>query len=291
MFVLLTDTSGTGWGGLVHRLLNGAPTGDVLATQGRFPAGHPRDSVVTEAAGLLAALLEFGSVFQGQVLRWRTDNMSSFYLVRNGGGRSNLLNLIARKIFMVCAALDIDLQAEHISGTAIIRSGADALSRDLERDDQALTPTVLATLTGIVGPFSVDLFTCERTTLVQDGLPLPFYSRFVSSAEHCLGLDALAHAWPDRAYGFPPPSIALPTVLRALASPLAVTLILPRWPSQPWWPLLVGNQRVTVIDLGPAAAITQEGPSGNVQLVKDAQSWASLRLIAAHVHATLVCVP
>lgn len=257
----------------------------MLATQERFDPGTRTDSVFTEALGLLRSLIRLSPELTGQTVRWRTDNVSSYFLIRNGGGSSSDLNIVAKKVFLVCAAAGIDLQAEHISGTAVIRAGADALSRDLDTDDQRLAPSILAQLLATVGPLEFDLFACPETALAIHGRRLPFYSRFVHAHGLCRGVDALAMPWPDRAYGFPPASIAFPTVQRALASSTSCTLILPRWPSQPWWSLLVGHPRVAIYDLGPAADAIRPGPSGRATLIADPVAWQALRLVAVHVLA------
>ena len=279
--ILYTDASGEGWGGLVQRVLSPAAAAAAqLLMQGQFPIDMSHHSVYTEARGLLEALVTGGAALRGQVVRHRTDNLSTFYLVRNGGcnGKGDL-SIIAKKIWWVCMLLDIQLQSEFVGSKVIIHVGADRLSREFDSEDQRLRKRVFRRLWDRWGPFERDLFACPLTAQKYpiSGHQLPFFSHVLTQG--ALGLDALSQEWEVPSYGFPPMRMAGEAVLAALRAPAPTVLILPDWPSQPWSPLLA-RADVEAVPLGRAMDVTRPGPSGRRRMVEAEATWHNMRLTA-----------
>src|SRR4029434_14520 len=81
----------------------------------------------------------------------------------------------------------------------------------------------------IFGRASVDLFASHDTAQC----PL-YFSLWELNAP--LGVDALAHKWPNHAllYAFPPIALIPPTLARVREKRLSLILIAPRWPGKHW---------------------------------------------------------
>ena len=282
--ILYTDASSSQWGAVLdevtffNKVL--ASTTTTLA-QGHISATERHDSVYTEATGLLRALVTLNTEIADQVVRHRTDNLSTFYLVKNGGTSSADLNSVALKIWMVCSRLNVDLQSEYVGKDVIIHVGADLLSRNLGESDFMLAPSVWQRLWLGFGPFTADRFACPLTRKCDPftGSPLPFYSRVLTPG--CTGVDGLAYTWSCNSYAFPPVNLTFQTLERALASPDPSTVVVCHWPSQPWWPLVLQSQRVRRVDLGLASEVVVAGPiSGRARMVDADATWSSLHLLA-----------
>ena len=238
------------------------------------------DSVYTEAVGLLQAIQTHARDLAGKVIRHRTDNLSTYYIVRNGGSKSARLNLIARKLWMMTTRLRCSLQSEYVGSAGIIASGADTLSREFD-NDFALRPTVFAQLYASHGPFLVDRFASERSVQHHpaSGLPLAYYSALLSA--DCIGVDGLSTSWEAGDYAFPPLALAFPAVEAFLKASGKCCIILPDWPAQPWWPLLEGNPRILKVPLGHCDDILCPVlPSTTLKVVDQTATQASLSFSA-----------
>ncbi|XP_041852953.1 uncharacterized protein LOC121647506 [Melanotaenia boesemani] len=112
---------------------------------------------------------------------------------------------------------------------ASLSGGADLLSRGNPLyGEWRLHPHVVAQIWQRYGQADVDLFASQENT----HCPLFFSLSDVSAP---LGVDALAHQWPDvLLYAFPPLSLISPTLARVREQGLTLILVAPRWPSKHW---------------------------------------------------------
>ena len=238
--VLYTDANGSGWGGLVQRVLSRTEEPAQLIASQQWDYIESTDSVFTELQGLHEALLSFAHDLAGTQVLHRTDSLSTYWVVANAGSRrSERLSMLARHIWFICLRHSIGLSSEYVGKDVIIRKGADLLSRWQDDSDCMLQPSLFAWLWERCGPFDVDRFATasNRQSHPVTGSPLAFTSRFM---EHgTMGMDALATDWRGTcSYAFPPPSI-LDRVIQHIAAQCSDTLLIcPYWPSQSWWPLL-----------------------------------------------------
>jgi len=237
--VLYTDASARGFGGLIHRVLHRELEPAVQTMVEYWEVGFPAASVVTELEGLWRALVAGRAEMRGQVVLHRTDNMCTYYVVKNGGSQqSPTLTTIVRRIFVFCIQFGITLASQYVGAGVIITSGADALSRAADTSDCRLNKGVFQRLWHVFGPFEVDRFASANSVQRHPltGQPLPYDSLFADSK--CQGVDGLSADWRGVAnYAFPPVSL-VGAVLRLVQEQGAVALIiLPHWPAQWWWPL------------------------------------------------------
>jgi hypothetical protein len=107
--VLYTDGSGYGYAGVLHRVHNRRMEPALKWASGVWEQHAPTASVFTELQSLWRALIALGSALVGQTVLHHTDSISTYWVVRNGGSRSELLNTIARRVAVYCAAFNIHL--------------------------------------------------------------------------------------------------------------------------------------------------------------------------------------
>ncbi len=74
----------------------------------------------------------------------------------------------------------------------------------------------------------VDLYVSRKNS----HYPMFFSLKFMDAS---LGVDALAHPWPEvLMYAFPPLCLIIPTLAKVREKGLSLILIAPRWPKAPW---------------------------------------------------------
>ncbi|KAK7907218.1 hypothetical protein WMY93_015830 [Mugilogobius chulae] len=217
--ILTTDASLRGWGAtLSGRVVNGT-------WSPRFAQMHIN---VLELWAVFLGLRHFLQFLQGRHVLVKTDNATVVaYINRQGGTRSLRLHKLAQKIILWSSTKLLSLRATHVPG--VLNRGADLLSRGNPLyGEWVLHPQVVEQLWQRYGQAAVDLFASQGNAKC----PL-FFSLTDRNAP--LGVDALAHPWPDvLLYAFPPISLISPTLARVREQGLSLILIAPRWLSKPW---------------------------------------------------------
>jgi len=289
--VLYTDASGDGWGGLVRRVT--ARTGEeeavALRMAGRWADGATSQSVHTELEGLWRALQTLGDAAVGQVILHRTDSTSTFDLLRRGGAKgSPVLTQLVRRIFLYCACHGIHLASDYVGASVIIKSGADALSRLDDVTDCCLCPRLFGQLWDKWGPLTVDMFaTFASVQRAPGGAALPYWGLWADA--HTVGVDALTARWDESGelcYAFPPVNLVGKVVRLLVAQPrAAAVLVVPQWPAQWWWPVLMGMEGREMHCLGqdvcvPARAGGPRHPLGPAFRQALSVTWVAVRIFS-----------
>ena len=186
--VVSTDASLQGWGALCE---GEAVRGVWSSAQRRLHINH------LELLATFLALKHFCPVLMDHHVLVRTDNTTVVsYINRQGGTRSLPLLELSRSLLLWCSVHFLSLRATHVPGH--LNLGPDLLSRGgpLAREWR-LHPEVVAQIWDRFGRAEVDLFASRANT----HCPL-FFSMTDCNAP--LGMDALAHAWPNvLLYAFP----------------------------------------------------------------------------------------
>ncbi len=143
---------------------------------------------------------------------------------------------------------EVKLMAEHVPG--VRNKVADTLSRlPKDRSDWRLNREVFKMLDRLWGPHTIDWFATRNNS------QLPRFASWTADAK-CTYVDALKNLH-RKENGFANPPFAVIGLvlqrLRATKNPL--TLVVPAWPSQHWWPmileLMVGRPSYTTSTSGP----------------------------------------
>ena len=216
---MTTDASLSGWGAtMLGRTVNG-----------KWDRSLARSHInVLELWAVFLALKHFLPFLQGHHVLVKTDNSTVVaYINRQGGTRSLQLHGLARRVILWSSTQLLSRRATHVPG--VLNRGADLLSRGNPLyGEWRIHPQVVDQIWLRYGRAAVDLFALRENAQC----PL-FFS--LSDANAPLGVDALAHPWPDALlYAFPPLSLISPTLIRVREQGLSLIMIAPRWPSKHW---------------------------------------------------------
>jgi RNase P/RNase MRP subunit p29 len=211
----------------------------------------PSESQMHQAArelyGLAMAVRAASSdpSMRGRRFRVRVDAMVTVWYFRNSGGRSSLLNKIYRFLWEQLRAVGSSIvEMVHVPGSQFVIEGTDLLSRPLEpplnsiadRDEWRVEQTWFERIQDWAQcTFAADLF-ADR-----DNHRLPLFYSAGCCADAVGHPDCFANIWPPGVvlYAFPPIGLVPRLLQRALDTDAHVVLLVPDWPSQPWWPKLM----------------------------------------------------
>lgn len=193
--------------------------------------------------------------WQNANIRFRVDNTVAVSYINNFGGRIPHLDLEARLIWQILEQHRATAVAVYIPSRD---NPADGLSRLITRSAAAnldaewqLKPELFDAL-------------CQRFQFVPDmdwfataiNTQLPrFAARFFEPAAS--EIDAFDVHWGSlKGYFFPPFCVLHRVIIKILQEQVPALVVHPRWPSQPWWPILV-HHRQFYHDLPTAAQSLQ----------------------------------
>ena len=149
---------------------------------------------------------------------------------------------------------DMLLSAEWVPGKG--NQLADALSREQHLDDWTVSSEVFMELDERWGPPTLDPFASD----LNNKCPR-FRSRRLCPGS--MGVDAFASSWEgERCWLVPPFHLIGRVLLHAQEGQASGTIVVPEWPAQAWWPMLLAVAKDKV-QLGPWAF--QAGPTGRVE--------------------------
>ena len=160
------------------------------------------------------------------------DNTTAVaYLNHLGGTVSPKVTEITKDLWMWCLQRSITLRTQHLPGKENIT--ADEESRVIrDKSDWMLNPSIFHRIQKNLGPVYLDLFASRLLPRFFSWRPDPLV----------MATDALLQDWSRmRAYANPP-WILIGRVLAKIqaSNPDLILLVAPIWPSQPWYPTLLG---------------------------------------------------
>ena len=209
--VVTTDASLLGWGATLEGRTARGPWGPDLMNK------HIN---YLELMAVFLALQEFEPFIRNCHVLIRTDNTVTMCYVNKQGGRRRALDVLARKVALWCSEHLQSVKASYVPG--LLNSGADLLSRRKVRDeDWSLNQSVAFQIWTKYGHPVVDLFASR-----EDAKCSLFFSLRGPAP---LGIDAMAHDWPQGLlYAFPPMDLITPTLERVRRYGHELLLIAPR---------------------------------------------------------------
>lgn len=226
--VIFTDASLSGWGAACE---GEERLGFWNQEEAKLHINH------LELIAISHALKSFLRHRSGVRVLLRVDNMTAIaYINRMGGTQFPNLNRIARSIWQWCENRDIWLFASYIKSSDNLV--ADRLSRVKNVD----TEWSLADFAfdSIVKNFffpDIDLFASRINKKCEK------YCSRISDPD-CFEVDAMTIDWSDlNFYAFPPFALVLRVLKKVVQDKASGILVVPNWPSQPWFPLFM---RLTV---------------------------------------------
>jgi hypothetical protein len=222
-----TDASEKGWGA-VHF----APTGERKECQGFFT-----NELTSNNRELLAIHNSVISLVRSEnwhdiSLRVRTDNQTSKSYINRMGGREPHLSRVTENIHTFCLERKIFLTAEYLPG--VENSIADSLSRvEANWAEAQLHPHLFDLIERRWGPHTLDCFAAQTNKQC---------TRYVSFRldTHTMYTDFLSRpaSAKENLWAFPPFALLGRLMRKIEEEEIAnVSLLIPVWPAQPWWPV------------------------------------------------------
>ena len=194
-------------------------------------------SLSINALELLAvhrALSMEDSLWKGKKVLVATDNSTAVaYINHQGGTRSMTLMNITYRLYDRVKELGVTLRARHIPGR--LNRFADLLSRSdqVVNTEWTLCPRVAKMIWSVWGTPHLDLM----ATPLNSQLPV-FVCPYPEDRAH--HVDAMSFAWDGLdAYVFPPWPMIEQVLIKMQSHSCLLTMVVPRWPNRPWFPLLL----------------------------------------------------
>ena len=219
-FDLYADASELGWG--AHA--NDTQTG------GRWTLRESQDHInVLELRAIYFALKSF-CIHDNLHVKIFTDNTTALAYVKHMGGvRSVECHKVAQLIWNFCEAHSIWITIAHIPGVENVK--ADYKSRNFSDNvEWSLSNNLFNNVCEHFGHPDVDLFASRLNN------KKPKYVSFTPDPG-AFAIDAFTISWREFKlfYAFPPFSCIFKTIRKIVQDQATGILIVPWWPSQPWW--------------------------------------------------------
>ena len=250
-----SDASDTGMGVLLR-----APGEPVVTTFAPLQLpDREKSSTWRELAAVELGVESFAERVRGCVVKWCSDNQAAVLILQNGS-RVPELQVIARRVYVSCASWGVRLVPVWVPREE--NTEADALSRAVDLNDWGVADGAFQRISTRWGAAVADLFadnTNARAASFFAQRPLP----------GATGVDGLTASWPPGLLFACPPWALLGRLLRRLMTSKRkeeLVIIVPLWPSQPWWPVLCPDGNHPVPQVVEAMDMGREdfrlGPSG-----------------------------
>ncbi|XP_052748927.1 uncharacterized protein LOC128200238 [Galleria mellonella] len=219
---LFTDASLTGWGAACHNEKAGGLWSRIERTN------HIN---YLELLAVYLGLKSFANTKKDCDIILRVDNTTAIsYINRMGGVQYPHLNHIANIIWKWCEERRIFIFASYIKST--LNTEADRESRNLNIDTEwELASYAFSEIVYTFGKPDIDLFASRVNT------KCPKYISWKRDPD-AYNIDAFTLDWSTYFfYAFPPFAIILKVLNKIIHDRATGIVVVPQWPSQPWYPL------------------------------------------------------
>lgn len=219
---ILSDASTTGWG---------------VACAGKTASGswsqEERNKHINylELMAAFIGLKIFAKKLFGCQIILRIDNTTAIsYINRMGGVQFPHLTKLTKEIWQWCEARNLFISAVYIP--SVENSIADAESRRVHPDiEWELADSAFQKIVDCFGQPNIDMFASRINK------KCPNYVSWHKDPD-AYSINAFSLCWSKwYFYGFPPFSIILKTLRKIISDKARGILVVPAWPSQPWFPL------------------------------------------------------
>ncbi|KAA6397239.1 MAG: hypothetical protein EZS28_007237 [Streblomastix strix] len=221
---------------------------------------HISRSNQREEAGILCALRRSETYLREKLIRSlkiETDNSSTAYNINRSSAAVALVKLTDR-VLETAEDLNLQLHAFHILGklnVIPISPSRLAFSGDYQIRQDVLTEALFALQ---IRP-SINMFANRRNGM---------FKRFMTLVldNQAKGQDCLSHPWSGEVpYLHPPIPMIQVALNKAKQEGVPAVIVVPNWPSQPWWPSLA-EQTVKYVNVGRSVDIQK--PGGRMRIAR-----------------------
>ena len=223
--VIKTDSSKTGWGGVVENT--------TLKTGGFWSYEEQQHHInFLELKAAFLTIQSFLSTDKNKHVKLFMDNSVAVSYLSKFGGRKEQLNNLTRHIWFWCIDRNIKLSVFHLPGNC--NTEADSMSRNLSVDmEWKLNTAVFKVIEDTYGPLFMDLFASRLNHQLQT------YTSFLPDP-NAIAVDAFSLNWNlNINYAFPPFSLIAQVLKKLEQDQGQLVLIAPLWTTQPWFTKLL----------------------------------------------------
>jgi len=203
----------------------------LVPAQGFFQKGQQALHITAkELNAVLNAVGRFKNDLQQKTVRLVTDNTSVRAVINKGTSSSPTLMGIYRGIMNLCLRKGILLQAEYIPTHQNVE--ADALSRINPKGEWSISTRLFKEAENLFGSRTFDRFAS------QENARCSFFNSIIPSPLSCG--NGMTASWEGHRNWVCPPLGLVPRVVEKLTLEGAeAVVIVPYWPSAPWFPMLL----------------------------------------------------
>lgn len=234
---LFTDASMTGWG---------AACG-TESTGGHWTNTEQKNHInYLELLAVYFGLKSFADDKKDCQILLRVDNTTAIsYLNRMGGVQYPHLNQLASKIWSWCEKRRIFVFASYIRSS--LNTEADSESRKMNIDTEwELGHRQFEEITQCFGEPCIDLFASRINTKCR------LYISWKRDP-FAYNIDAFTVDWSQfYFYAFPPFALILKTLNKIVADKATGIVVVPKWPSQPWYPFFMSLRIKEIVIFPPS---------------------------------------
>ncbi|XP_052080798.1 uncharacterized protein LOC127718788 [Mytilus californianus] len=178
----------------------------------------------------------FDSTFSDKTVKINTDNQNVPHILRVGSRKQKLQD-IAIDIKQTCVSSNINIITQWVPREK--NTHADTLSRHTDHDDLAIHSDIFDEINSLWGPYTIHRFATHYNTQCE---------RFNSKIWYpgTEAVDAFSQNWNTETNWLVPPPSLISMVIRKVENDRAnSTLVIPKWKSAPFWPLLFTSNDLT----------------------------------------------
>jgi hypothetical protein len=221
--IVYTDASGHSCGGYIENL-EGTELVQAWSEDEKL-----KSSTWRELRALQIFISVHKELLKKQQILCYTDNKNLISIMRKGSMKPELLTM-ALDVFRICVMETITFNLVWVPRSQ--NEAADFLSKIVDIDGWSIDNIMFYFLQKTNQKFTLDVFAS-----MENAKCVKFYSKYWCTGT--LGVNALCFSWEKEfCWIVPPPSLILQTIMHVCQHKVKGILIIPKWESAVFWPLL-----------------------------------------------------
>ena len=221
-----------------------------------------------ELTAVFLGLKIFAKDCKGSQILLRIDNTTAIsYINKMGSVQFPKLSTLSKKIWQWCESRKIWLFASYIKSSENIEADSESRIKS-EETEWELSKHAFQYINKVFGPFDIDLFASRLNAKCKN-----FVSWFPDP--EAIACDAFTISWKSKFYAFPPFSLILKVLQKIREDKVTGVLVVPWWPTQPWFPIFMELKISEIIYFKPKSNLLKSPFRDQHPL------WKSLTLAAA----------
>jgi hypothetical protein len=224
--VIFTDASGHSCGGFIENF-QGTELVESWSEDEKL-----KSSTWRELRALYIFLEVHKKLLCNQQILCYTDNKNLLSIMKKGSMKQEL-QVLSLKIYSFCVQNCVIFNLSWVPRSQ--NEAADFLSKIVDIDGWQIDQRIFHFLQSVTKKFTLDPFSSEKNFKCDK-----FYSKFWCTGTS--GVNALCFQWKnEHCWIVPPPVLILQTILHIIQNKASGVLIIPKWNSAAFWPVLYEN--------------------------------------------------